>query len=184
MQAAGPSGVAAAILARRAKLAADGFSAMLLFCNSAATTLVGTDLDEDAPIPILSPLIVFRALGVASSRILLIGSRTRALAVIEQVIRATNPHVEVAGFADPLLIAELEDGMSVAEAYERSWLSTVGRYSTHARLDAVAICCTHLTGVDELVARDTDVPVVDVGRALVELASGGELVLTGHRADG
>ncbi|MBR7831965.1 aspartate/glutamate racemase family protein [Actinospica durhamensis] len=176
MQYQDPRGLAAAFHARLHGLHARGTELAMLFCNSMSAVV---DHDK-AALPVISPIAVYREVFPELRSSLVITGNAQALVGVERTTWQVSPGHRMVGLSDPALVSGIETGDPEA-AFTHSHLPTTLRLAQRLDLDAVVLACTHFTTILPLITAACDLPVIDVGTRLVELAT---LAVTGSQIPG
>ncbi len=159
-----PDALAAAFHERLGELRARGTAQAMLFCNSLSAVVD----HDDAVLPVVSPVTVYRELLPALRSSLVVTGNANAVLGVERTVRLANPDHRMLGVSDSALVRGIEGGDPEA-AFHSSHLPTTLRLAERLGLDAVVLACTHFTEVLPYVTATCDLPVVDVGTRLVEL---------------
>jgi len=166
MQYRDPRGLAAAFHARLHLLQARGTERAMLFCNSLSAVVD----HDDAALPVISPLTVYREVFPELRSSLVITGNAQAVVGVERATWQVSPGHRMLAVSDPALVRGIEAGDPEA-AFTQSHLPTTLRLAQQLDLDAVVLACTHLTAVLPQITASCDLPVIDVGTRLVELAT-------------
>ncbi|ONI89741.1 glutamate racemase [Saccharothrix sp. ALI-22-I] len=168
--------LAAAFHARLRELRTRGTELAMLFCNSMSAVV---DHDSSA-LPVISPVTVYREVLPELRSSLVITGNAQALVGVERTAWQVSPGHRMLGVSDPALVRGIEAGDPEA-AFTDSHLPTTLRLAQRLELDAVVLACTHFTTVLPLITACCDLPVIDVGVRLIELAT---LAATGSEIPG
>uniref|UniRef100_UPI003F497B60 hypothetical protein n=1 Tax=Nocardia suismassiliense TaxID=2077092 RepID=UPI003F497B60 len=161
-----PRALAAAFHARLHELHAQGTELAMLFCNSMSAVV-----DHDSPaLPVISPITVYREVFPKLRSSLVITGNAQAVVGVERTAWQVSPGHRMLGVSDPALVRGIEAGDPEA-AFANSHLPTTLRLAQRLDLDAVVLACTHFTTILPLIAACCDLPVIDVGTRLIELAT-------------
>jgi glutamate racemase len=161
-----PGGLATAFHRRLAELRAGGTELAMLFCNSMSAVV---DHGE-AALPVISPVTVYSELLPTLRSSLVITGNAQAVLGFERTAWRTAPGHRTLGVSDPALVRGIEAG-DPAAAFAASHLPTTLRLAERLDLNAVVVACTHFAAVLPLITATCDLPVIDVGTRLVELAA-------------
>lgn len=102
-----PGALAAAFHRRVGEPRAERAELAMLFCNSMSAVVD----HDDAALPVVSPIIVYRELvvaGLASS--LVLTGNAHAVLGVERTVRQANPGHRMQGVSDPALVRGIEAG--------------------------------------------------------------------------
>lgn len=161
-----PGGLAASFHRRLAELRTGGTELAMLFCNSMSAVVD----HEDAAIPVVSPVTVYSELLPTLRSSLVVTGNAQAVLGVERTAWRTAPGHRMLGVSDSALVRGIEAGDPEA-AFAASHLPTTLRLAQRLDLDAVVLACTHFTTLLPQITACCDLPVIDVGARLVELAS-------------
>ncbi|MEV6648024.1 aspartate/glutamate racemase family protein [Amycolatopsis sp. NPDC051371] len=145
-------------------LPARGHRVAMVFCNS-LSAVVDRDVGA-AGVVLVTPATVYREVAAVHRNALVFTGNGSAVVGYERVV-ASAAHRSVV-ISDPVLVRAIETGDPDA-AFRESALPGALRLAERARMDAVVLACTHFTEVLPHVLAACGLPVVDVGRRLVEL---------------
>lgn len=161
-----PDTLRAAFLDRVRELDAGGTSVAMLFCNSLSAVIDHDAVARVSSMALVSPASVYREVVRAHRRTLVVTGNGSAVVGFERVA-AQAGHLALA-VSDPALVRAIEAGDPAA--FSGSSLPTTLRAAERMGLEAVVLACTHFTEVLPQVRSTCDIPVIDVGTRLVELA--------------
>ncbi|HJP80538.1 MAG TPA: aspartate/glutamate racemase family protein [Pseudonocardiaceae bacterium] len=170
-----PGGLAAAFHLRLAELRAGGTELAMLFCNSMSAVVD----HEDAALPVVSPVTVYSELLPKLRSSLVVTGNAQAVLGVERTAWRTAPGHRMVGVSDSALVRGIEAGDPEA-AFAASHLPTTLRLAQRLDLDAVVLACTHFTTLLPQITACCDLPVIDVGARLVELATPAVTGLENH----
>ncbi|ARP73912.1 glutamate racemase [Streptomyces sp. MUSC 125] len=171
-----PGTLAASFHQRLAELRAGGTEQAMLFCNSLSAVVN----HDGAVLPVVSPITVYGDLLPKLKSSLVVTGNAQALLGFERTALRIAPRHRMLGVSDSALVRGIEAG-DVEAAFAASHLPTTLRLAQHLDLDAVVLACTHFTALLPLIIAVCDLPVIDVGTRLVELAT---LAVTGSATHG
>ena len=161
-----PGALTAAFHARLHDLYARGTELAMLFCNSLSAVVY----HDDSALPVVSPVTVYREVFPKLRSSLVITGNAQAVVGVERTAWEVSPGHRMLGVSDPGLVRGIEAG-DPEQAFTSSHLPTTLRLAQRLDLDAVVLACTHFTSVLPLITAACDLPVIDVGVRLVELAT-------------
>ncbi|MEQ0565866.1 aspartate/glutamate racemase family protein [Amycolatopsis sp. NEAU-NG30] len=161
-----PDALSAAFHAQLHELHSEGTELAMLFCNSLSAVVY----HDASALPVVSPVTVYREVFPQLRSSLVITGNAQAVVGVERAAWEVSPGHRMLGVSDPGLVRGIEAG-DPEEAYTTSHLPTTLRLARRLDLDAVVLACTHFTSILPLITASCDLPVIDVGARLVDLAA-------------
>jgi glutamate racemase len=149
-------------------LAPDQYGTMLLFCNSLSTAIDHALLERTSPFPIVSPLLIYRRLPHAYSRLLLLTANGQTLASIEKCFLQESAHMTIVGISNIALVRAIESGRPVADIYRAFHLTAFAQLASALSLQAIVLACTHFTPLLPRLQAEASLPIIDIGAILIE----------------
>jgi glutamate racemase len=161
-----PDALSAAFHAQLHELHSEGTELAMLFCNSLSAVVY----HDASALPVVSPVTVYREVFPQLRSSLVITGNAQAVVGVERAAWEVSPGHRMLGVSDPGLVRGIEAG-DPEQAYTTSHLPTTLRLARRLDLDAVVLACTHFTSILPLITASCDLPVIDVGARLVDLAA-------------
>ena len=136
---------------------------IFVYCNSLSTVVDFDGLAEKMDISIITPMQMYRNLGLEYKYLAVMAANSHGLTGVENNLYVSNPRLRVLGLSMLELVKAIEEGDKPEQIVEDFNFKTLFNYFELTNVEAVVLGCTHFPYIKKELEKITKLPIIDVG---------------------
>ena len=136
---------------------------IFVYCNSLSSVVDFDRLAEKMNISIITPMQMYRNLGLEYKYLAVIAANSHGLTGVENNLYVSNPRLRVLGLSMLELVKAIEEENSPVEIVKDFNFEVLFNYFEQTKVEAVVLGCTHFPYIKKELEKITKLPIIDVG---------------------
>ncbi|ACB85810.1 aspartate/glutamate racemase family protein [Natranaerobius thermophilus] len=133
-----------------------GAEGVIIYCNSLSASLDLDKLKKLSPLPIVTPLDIYKEIANDFQTIALMSATNSSNITIEKVMRQNNSYITVLGFSLLPVVLQIEKGVAPEKIVHEVGIKDLLAAISKLKVESLILACTHFPyfkdEVDELIS--------------------------------
>ena len=150
------------------KMVGEGAEGICVYCNSLSAAIDMDSIKKEIPVPMVTPLDIYKSCARKYSKIAVIAANGSSLAGIEKVILTENPDCSVFGAGILPIVNAIEAAVPAEEIHRSFNLKGLTDSFVSIGCEALILGCTHFPYIEKVISDNFPLPVINPNNSMLE----------------